>query len=62
MTKGTRMCAGALLANRQLYILFLRLIWAFRIELSKNESQNDWSVDPLKVGPMSMSVRSDADS
>lgn len=28
---GTRMCAGSHLANRQLYVVFTRLILAFRI-------------------------------
>ena len=29
---GTRMCAGVHLANRQLYVLLLMLVWRFRIE------------------------------
>ena len=47
---GTRMCAGSHLANRQLYIMLLRLIWAFKIELSDDSRENEWGVDPLKVG------------
>lgn len=29
---GYRMCAGSLLANRELYLVFIRLINSFRIE------------------------------
>lgn len=43
------MCAGNQLASRQLYIMLLRLIWAFKIELSKDPAENNWGVDPLLV-------------
>ncbi|KAL7905009.1 putative cytochrome P450 phenylacetate 2-hydroxylase [Trichoderma velutinum] len=33
---GTRMCAGSHLANRQLYVVFTRLILAFRIQETKS--------------------------
>ena len=46
---GTRMCAGFQLANRQLYVLILRLIWAFKIELSLNSVDNNWQMRPLEV-------------
>lgn len=46
---GTRMCAGFHLANRQLYVLILRLIWSFNIELSKDSAENNWSMRPLEV-------------
>jgi 3-hydroxyphenylacetate 6-hydroxylase len=29
---GSRMCAGSILANRELYLVFIRLINCFRIE------------------------------
>lgn len=29
---GYRMCAGSLLANRELYLVFMRLLGSFRIE------------------------------
>ena len=46
---GTRMCAGFHLANRQLYVLILRLIWSFKIELSKEPGENGWQMRPLEV-------------
>ena len=46
---GTRMCAGFQLANRQLYLLVLRLIWAFRIELSKGPGERFEQMRPLEV-------------
>ena len=45
---GTRMCAASHLANRELYILLLRLLWAFRIELSKDPRENEWSMRPVE--------------
>ncbi|KAH8812106.1 cytochrome P450 [Xylogone sp. PMI_703] len=45
---GTRMCAGNQLAQRQLYIMILRIIWAFKIELSSNPLENKWNIDPLE--------------
>ncbi len=46
---GTRMCAGVHLANRQLYVMILRLIWSFKIELdSRDDSQ--WTMRALEVG------------
>ncbi|RFU24453.1 hypothetical protein B7463_g11887, partial [Scytalidium lignicola] len=45
---GTRMCAGNQLAQRQLYIMMLRLIWAFKIELSTDPLENKWNIHPLK--------------
>lgn len=46
---GTRMCAGFHLANRQLYVLLLMLIWAFKIEPSKEAEEQGWSMRPLEV-------------
>ena len=46
---GTRMCAGNHLASRQLYIMLLRLIWAFKLELSTDPAENTWSIHPLHV-------------
>lgn len=46
---GTRMCAGFHLANRQLYIMLLRVIWSFKIELSKDPAECRWQMRPLKV-------------
>ena len=46
---GTRMCAGFHLANRQQYILLLRLIWSFKIEPSKDPTERDWQMRPLEV-------------
>ena len=43
------MCAGNQLASRQLYIMLLRLMWAFKIELSNNPSENNWGIHPLQV-------------
>lgn len=43
------MCAGNQLASRQLYIMLLRLIWSFKIELSKDPSENNWGIHPLLV-------------
>src|ERR1700761_4676112 len=36
---GSRMCAGAHLANRELYAIFTRLILAFRIRETSNASK-----------------------
>jgi 3-hydroxyphenylacetate 6-hydroxylase len=36
---GYRMCAGSLLANRELYLLFLRMLNCFRIEA---DTHVDW--------------------
>lgn len=46
---GTRMCAGFHLANRQMYILLLRLIWAFEMKPSKDPAENNWQMRPLEV-------------
>jgi len=46
---GTRMCAGFHLANRQLYVLLLRLIWSFRIEMSKVPAERIERMRPLEV-------------
>lgn len=46
---GTRMCAGFHLANRQTYIFVLRLLWSFKIELSKDPGENNWQARPLDV-------------
>lgn len=46
---GTRMCAGFHLANRQLYVLLLMLIWSFRIERSEEGEEQRWSMRPLEV-------------
>ncbi|TKA34704.1 hypothetical protein B0A54_13304 [Friedmanniomyces endolithicus] len=46
---GTRMCAGFHLANRQLYVLLLRLIWSFRVEMSKVPAERIESIRPLEV-------------
>jgi phenylacetate 2-hydroxylase len=35
---GSRMCIGSLLAYRQLYVVFLRIIVAFEIHLPSNPS------------------------
>ena len=43
------MCPAAHLANRQLYILLLRLIWAFKIELSADPRENQWTIRPVEV-------------
>lgn len=40
---GYRMCAGSLLANRELYLVFLRMLNCFRIE---PEGKIEW--DPVK--------------
>ncbi|KAK1052114.1 hypothetical protein LTR74_016578 [Friedmanniomyces endolithicus] len=45
---GTRMCAGFHLANRQLYVLLLRLIWSFRIEMSKVPAERIERMRPLE--------------
>lgn len=36
---GTRMCAGVHLANRELYVIFTRLVLAFRIHEATNSSK-----------------------
>lgn len=41
---GYRMCAGSLLANRELYLVFMRLLSAFTIELP---SGKDVNIDPI---------------
>jgi cytochrome P450 len=46
---GTRMCAGFHLANRQMYIFLLRLLWSFKIEMSKDPLDNNWQARPLEV-------------
>lgn len=46
---GTRMCAGFHLANRQLYVLLLRLIWSFKIETSKDPTERFDKMRPLEV-------------
>ncbi|ANB15139.1 hypothetical protein AWJ20_2761 [Sugiyamaella lignohabitans] len=38
--QGSRMCAGFLLGNRELYLLFMRLISSFEIKLSDNVDIN----------------------
>lgn len=40
---GYRMCAGSLLANRELYLVFLRMLNSFRIEA---DEKFDW--DPVR--------------
>ena len=40
---GYRMCAGSLLANRELYLVFLRMLNSFRIEA---DEKIDW--DPVR--------------
>ncbi|KAK5170321.1 uncharacterized protein LTR77_004908 [Saxophila tyrrhenica] len=45
---GTRMCAGFHLANRQLYVMILRLLWSFKIELSKEDADNNWRMRALE--------------
>ncbi len=47
--KGTRMCAGFHLANRQLYVMMLRLLWSFKIELSEHAQDNGWQMRALEV-------------
>jgi len=42
---GYRMCAGSLLANRELYLLFLRMLNAFKLEEVDGE---ELEVDPIK--------------
>ena len=46
---GTRMCAGFHLANRQLYVLLLMLVWTFKIEISEDEGERHWEMRPLEV-------------
>lgn len=46
---GTRMCAGFQLANRQLYVLLLRLIWSFKMESSKDPAERLRHLRPLEV-------------
>jgi 3-hydroxyphenylacetate 6-hydroxylase len=43
---GTRMCAGYVLGNRELYIVFLRLLGSFRILPESKEHGVEW--DPVK--------------
>jgi 3-hydroxyphenylacetate 6-hydroxylase len=43
---GTRMCAGYVLGNRELYIVFLRLIASFRILPDNKEEKLDY--DPVR--------------
>ncbi|KAI1811592.1 putative cytochrome P450 phenylacetate hydroxylase [Poronia punctata] len=43
---GYRMCAGHLLAMRELYVIFMRLIGSFRIEMPEGERKID--CDPSK--------------
>ncbi|KAK3717675.1 hypothetical protein LTR37_005742 [Vermiconidia calcicola] len=45
---GTRMCAGFQLANRQLHVLILRLLWSFKIEPSEDPGESDWQMRPLE--------------
>ena len=42
---GTRMCAGYVLGNKELYLVFLRLIASFQILPDSKESKLDW--DPV---------------
>lgn len=42
---GYRMCAGSLLANRELYLVFLRLLSSFEITIPEGE---DVDVDPVR--------------
>ena len=51
---GYRMCAGSLLANRELYLLFMRLLSSFRIE---KHDDVDWhpvrgNADPTSLVAM----------
>lgn len=34
---------------KQLYVMVLRMIWSFKIEISKVPSEQGWSIDPRKV-------------
>lgn len=44
------MCAGFHLANRQLYIVVLRMLWAFKIEVDSERPDVDtWRLHPVKV-------------
>jgi cytochrome P450 len=45
---GTRMCAGVHLANKQLYVMILRLIWSFKIELSNDPKESRWQMRALE--------------
>ena len=36
---------------KQLYVMVLRIIWSFKIEISKDPSERDWDIDPRKVRP-----------
>lgn len=46
---GTRMCAGVHLANRQLYVIILRLIWAFEVGMSEDPEEKIEHLRPLEV-------------
>ena len=53
---GTRMCAGFHLANRQLYVMILRLVWAFEIKLSSKPRENKWQMRALEVSNVLLSA------
>ncbi|RMZ92500.1 hypothetical protein DV736_g282, partial [Chaetothyriales sp. CBS 134916] len=44
---GYRMCAGSLLANREMYTIYLRLLAAFRIQDAEGEGGSQLSSDPV---------------
>ncbi|RMZ84674.1 hypothetical protein DV737_g898, partial [Chaetothyriales sp. CBS 132003] len=44
---GYRMCAGSLLANREMYTIYLRLLAAFRIQDAQGEAGSRLSSDPV---------------
>lgn len=39
---GYRMCAGSLLANRELYLVFMRMLNSFRIDPDGTGDDADW--------------------
>lgn len=39
---GYRMCAGSLLANRELYLVFMRMLSSFRIDPHGKGDDADW--------------------
>jgi len=57
---GTRMCAGVHLANKQLHVLLLRLIWSFRIEVSREMAVNNQQMRPLEVRQLPSSPHPEA--
>lgn len=45
---GYRMCAGSLLANREMYTIYLRLLSAFRIESVEAEDGGEMNTHPVR--------------